>query len=86
MRSHRELQAHTDLLPFGTIDKELRLVLEKRVYTFKTDTDTEVAAVLAKYLYDSHNGNQISFTSLIKSVIMQLVRHSGLNSCGAALL
>ncbi|KDE07089.1 glucosamine-fructose-6-phosphate aminotransferase, variant [Microbotryum lychnidis-dioicae p1A1 Lamole] len=52
--------------------KELRLVLEKRGYVFRTDTDTEVAAVLAKYLYDSQQGKQVSFTSLIKSVIMEL--------------
>ncbi|GAA5861108.1 hypothetical protein JCM8547_008038 [Rhodosporidiobolus lusitaniae] len=52
--------------------KELRLVLEKRGYKFETDTDTEVAAVLAKYLYDSQKGKQISFTALIKSVIMEL--------------
>ncbi|KAK4698247.1 glutamine---fructose-6-phosphate transaminase (isomerizing), partial [Phenoliferia sp. Uapishka_3] len=53
-------------------DKELRLVLEKRGYAFRSDTDTEVAAVLAKYLYDSQNGKQITFTALIKSVIMEL--------------
>ncbi|ORY92550.1 hypothetical protein BCR35DRAFT_319948 [Leucosporidium creatinivorum] len=52
--------------------KELRLVLEKRGYAFHTDTDTEVAAVLAKYLYDSQKGKQITFTALIKSVIMEL--------------
>ncbi|TNY23472.1 hypothetical protein DMC30DRAFT_410678 [Rhodotorula diobovata] len=52
--------------------KELRLVLEKRGYKFETDTDTEVAAVLTKYLYDSQKGKQISFTALIKSVIMEL--------------
>lgn len=37
-----------------------------------TDTDTEVAAVLAKYLYDSQNGKQITFTALIKSVVKEL--------------
>ncbi|SCV67446.1 BQ2448_5057 [Microbotryum intermedium] len=58
--------------------KELRLVLEKRGYVFRTDTDTEVAAVLAKYLYDSQQGKQVSFTSLIKSVIMELVSIAGL--------
>ena len=52
--------------------KELRLVLEKRGYTFISDTDTEVAAVLAKYLFDSQKGKQITFTALIKSVIMEL--------------
>lgn len=41
---------------------------------FKTDTDTEVAAVLAKYLYDAQNGKQITFTALIKSVVKELVR------------
>lgn len=64
------------LTPFPLVraDKELRLVLEKRGYKFETDTDTEVAAVLTKYLYDSQKGKQISFTALIKSVIMELVR------------
>ena len=53
--------------------KELRLVLEKQGYKFKTETDTEVAAVLAKYLYDSQKGKSISFTALIKSVVKELV-------------
>jgi glucosamine--fructose-6-phosphate aminotransferase (isomerizing) len=56
--------------------KELRVVLEKRGCVFKTETDTEVAAVLAKYLYYSQkNSKQISFTSLIKSVVKELVRY-----------
>ena len=53
--------------------KELRLVLEKRGYKFLSDTDTEVAAVLAKYLWDSQKGKQISFTTLMKSVVKELV-------------
>lgn len=54
--------------------KELRVVLEKRGCHFKTDTDTEVAAVLAKYLYDSQKGTkQMTFTALIKSVVKELV-------------
>jgi glucosamine--fructose-6-phosphate aminotransferase (isomerizing) len=55
--------------------KELRLVLEKRGYTFDSDTDTEVAAVLTKYLFDSQtaNGGRVpTFTSLIKSVVKEL--------------
>ena len=48
-------------------------MLEKRGYPFTSDTDTEVAAVLAKYLWDSQKGKQITFTALIKSVIMELV-------------
>lgn len=30
--------------------------------------------MLAKYLFDSQNGKQISFTALIKSVVKELVR------------
>lgn len=56
--------------------KELRLALERQGYRFKTDTDTEAAAVLAKYLWDSQKGKQISFTALIKSVIKELVREA----------
>ena len=40
--------------------KELRMVLEKRGYQFVSDTDSEVAVVLAKYLYDSQKGNNLS--------------------------
>ncbi|KAM0746098.1 N-terminal nucleophile aminohydrolase, partial [Meredithblackwellia eburnea MCA 4105] len=66
------LVAYSTMASSPTVDKELRLVLEKRGYAFKSDTDTEVAAVLAKYLYDSQKGKQITFTALIKSVIMEL--------------
>lgn len=31
---------------------ELRLVLEKRGYKFETETDTETAAILTKYIWD----------------------------------
>jgi predicted glutamine amidotransferase len=53
--------------------KELRLVLEKRGYKFVSDTDTEVAAILAKYLWDSQKGKAMTFTALIKSVVKELV-------------
>jgi len=53
--------------------KELKLVLEKKGYTFESDTDTEAVAKLTKYLYDSQNGNKnLSFTSLVKGVIKEL--------------
>ena len=39
--------------------KELRLVLEKQGYQFATDTDTEVAVMLAKYLWDAQKGKQV---------------------------
>lgn len=44
---------------------------KKRGYAFSSDTDTEVAAVLAKYIYDEQRG-KISFTTLIKNVVKEL--------------
>jgi glucosamine--fructose-6-phosphate aminotransferase (isomerizing) len=51
---------------------ELRLVLQKRGYNFETDSDTETAAVLTKYIYDSQQGKQISFTDLVKAMLKEL--------------
>lgn len=53
--------------------RELKLVLGKRGFQFETETDTESVAVLCKYLYDSAQGRKPDFTSLIKSVIKELV-------------
>lgn len=54
--------------------KELKTVLETRGYMFESQTDTEAVAKLAKYLYDSQKGNKtLSFTSLVKAVIKELV-------------
>ncbi|KAI3646167.1 hypothetical protein MP228_009095 [Amoeboaphelidium protococcarum] len=52
--------------------KELKTVLESKGYMFESQTDTECAAKLAKYLYDSSKGKDISFTSLVKAVIKEL--------------
>ncbi|KAH8088086.1 putative glutamine-fructose-6-phosphate transaminase [Filobasidium floriforme] len=52
--------------------KEIKLVLEKRGYTFHTDTDTEAVAVLCKYIYDSQPNKRLNFTDLIKAVIKEL--------------
>lgn len=52
--------------------KEIKLVLEKRGYRFRTDTDTEAVAVLCKYVYDSQPNKRLNFTDLIKSVIKEL--------------
>jgi glucosamine--fructose-6-phosphate aminotransferase (isomerizing) len=54
--------------------KELRTVLEKKGYPFESDTDTECVAKLAKYVYDQNKSKNISFTSLVKAVIKELVR------------
>jgi glucosamine--fructose-6-phosphate aminotransferase (isomerizing) len=51
---------------------ELRLVLQKRGYVFETDTDTETAAVLIKYVYDSQPDKRITFTDLVKAVLKEL--------------
>jgi len=55
--------------------RELKLVLEKKGYTFESETDTEAIAKLAKYIYDSQKGNkQLTFTDLVKGVVKELVR------------
>src|ERR1700730_12402448 len=51
---------------------ELRLVLQKRGYKFETETDTEAAAILTKYVYDTHPHKQnLTFTDLIKAVLKE---------------
>ncbi|OZJ02509.1 Glutamine--fructose-6-phosphate aminotransferase [isomerizing] [Bifiguratus adelaidae] len=52
--------------------KELKQLLEKKGYAFESDTDTETVAKLAKYIWDSQGGKNISFTDLIKTVIKEL--------------
>ena len=54
-------------------DKELKTVLNKRGYHFNTDTDTEVVALLCKYVWDSQPTKRLNFTELIKTVIKELV-------------
>lgn len=55
-----------------TNNAELRLVLQKRGYTFESDTDTEAVAKLTKYVYDSQPDKRITFTELIKTVLKEL--------------
>lgn len=50
--------------------RELRMVLEKQGYVFETDTDTECAVKLAKYIYDINKN--IDFVTLAKMVIKEL--------------
>ncbi len=71
--------SYTDLA-----DKELKLVLLKRGYKFNTDTDTEVVATLCKYVYDSQPNARLNFTSLITTVIKELVSTSGFPVSSAA--
>jgi glucosamine--fructose-6-phosphate aminotransferase (isomerizing) len=55
------------------IDKELKYVLVKRGYHFHTETDTEVVAVLCKYVWDSQPHKRLNFTELCKAVVKELV-------------
>ncbi|KAJ1944458.1 glutamine--fructose-6-phosphate transaminase (isomerizing), partial [Linderina macrospora] len=52
--------------------KEITTLLRNKGYVFETDTDTEVAAKLLKYVFDSQRGNPISFPDLAKAVIKEL--------------
>jgi glucosamine--fructose-6-phosphate aminotransferase (isomerizing) len=52
--------------------KELKHVLTKRGYSFKTDTDTEAVAVLCQYVYESQPHKRLNFTELIKTVVKEL--------------
>lgn len=47
-------------------------MLQKRGYKFETETDSEAAAILAKYIYDSIKTKKPSFTDLIKAVLKEL--------------
>lgn len=63
--------------------KELKTLLEKKGYPFESQTDTECVAKLALYLYDQQKaaGKSITFTSLVKAVIKELVSHCGIQVC-----
>jgi glucosamine--fructose-6-phosphate aminotransferase (isomerizing) len=50
----------------------LRLVLQKKGYKFESETDTEVVAVLLKYIWDSQPGTRLDFTTLVKIVLQEL--------------
>ncbi|EMD35563.1 hypothetical protein CERSUDRAFT_85515 [Gelatoporia subvermispora B] len=50
----------------------LRLVLQKRGFTFESDTDTEAVAILTKYIYDSQPDKRMSLTELVKTVLKEL--------------
>ncbi|KAJ1984256.1 glutamine--fructose-6-phosphate transaminase (isomerizing) [Dimargaris verticillata] len=50
--------------------KELKTLLMTKGYAFESDTDTEVVAKLAQYLYDSNS--PISFIDLVKGVLKEL--------------
>ncbi|EKC98542.1 glutamine-fructose-6-phosphate transaminase (isomerizing) [Trichosporon asahii var. asahii CBS 8904] len=52
--------------------KELKLVLQKRGYAFRTDTDTECVAILCKYVWDSQPNKRLNFQSLVKTVLKEL--------------
>jgi glutamine---fructose-6-phosphate transaminase (isomerizing) len=49
-------------------------VQEKQGYVFETETDTEVIAKLAKYVYDTQteDGENNSFEAVVKAVVKEL--------------
>ena len=49
--------------------RDLRQVLH---YVFESETDTEAAAVLTKYFWDSQPSLRGSFTTLVKAVLKEL--------------
>lgn len=55
--------------------KDIRTLLEKKGHVFESETDTECVAKLALYIYEqqSANGQPVSFHSLVKAVIKELV-------------
>lgn len=55
--------------------KELKTFLEKKGYIFESETDTECVAKLALYIFDQQKetGKPITFHSLVKCVIKELV-------------
>lgn len=55
--------------------RDLKTLLEKKGYKFESETDTECVAKLALFLYDQQiaSNKPISFTSLVKAVIKELV-------------
>ena len=53
--------------------RELKMVLEKRGYTFETDTDTEAVAVLVKYFWDSYPENRKpNFHTVVRCAVKEL--------------
>jgi len=50
----------------------LRLVLQNRGYKFESETDTEAAAILLKYIYDSRHDPNLTFTELVKLLLKEL--------------
>ncbi|RKP25481.1 hypothetical protein SYNPS1DRAFT_22561 [Syncephalis pseudoplumigaleata] len=55
--------------------KEIKTVLINKGYKFESDTDTEVVAKLAHYVYESHKSNNkanVTFSDLVKNVVKEL--------------
>ena len=46
----------------------------KKGYEFESDTDTETIVKLAKHVFDTHEGEPLSFRELVETTIQQLVR------------
>lgn len=51
--------------------KELKTLLQQRLYVFESETDTEVIAKLIYHLWEQHPN--YSFRELVEQVVQQLV-------------
>lgn len=56
--------------------RDLRALLEKKGFTFESETDTETIAKLMKHIYSSNT--KLSFRELVEIVVQQLVRSTWL--------
>lgn len=52
--------------------KDIKTFLMSKGKKFESDTDTEVIAVLIKYLYDNREDDAVTFRELVENVIQQL--------------
>lgn len=52
--------------------KDIKTFLMSKGKKFESDTDTEVIAVLIKYLYDNREDDGVTFRELVENVIQQL--------------
>lgn len=57
--------------------RDLKLLLQKKGYEFESETDTECIAKLTLYVYEQQKSTNkpISFYSLVKAVIKELVKN-----------
>lgn len=61
--------------------KGIKTFLISKGKRFESETDTEIIAVLIKYLYDNREDDKVTFRELVENVIQQLVSTTLAVSC-----